>query len=196
MLGMLHTIDFEGVESAELLGDLDVLSRHMREAIVSSGLTQVGEPLTHRFHPQGVTLVVLLAQSHLAVHTWPELGLLMVDFFTCGDEAQGRAACEKLQQTVKCRRVVARSVPRRAEVHEALGHGEQRSFHVEDVVVRCRTALHDLEIVKTEGYGLSLFLDGKRQSSEVDEFIYHELLVHPAMLRHQKPASIFHRGWR
>ena len=37
----------------------------------------------HDFHPQGVSGVVLLAESHVSIHTWPELGYAAVDFFTC-----------------------------------------------------------------------------------------------------------------
>ena len=48
-----------------------------------------------------------------------------------------------------------------------------------------------MEILETGSYGKCLILDGKMQSSDVDEFIYHEALVHPAMLTHPKPESVF-----
>jgi S-adenosylmethionine/arginine decarboxylase-like enzyme len=39
--------------------------------------------LTHMFSPQGITLVYILSESHLAIHTWPEFGLVHVDLVTC-----------------------------------------------------------------------------------------------------------------
>ena len=43
---------------------------------------------SHRFQPQGVTCVALLAESHISVHTWPELGLAVCDVFTCGNKTK------------------------------------------------------------------------------------------------------------
>jgi S-adenosylmethionine decarboxylase len=43
---------------------------------------------SHHFHPQGVTCVALLAESHISVHTWPELGLAICDVFTCGEKCE------------------------------------------------------------------------------------------------------------
>ena len=47
-----------------------------------SGLHCVGD-IFHQFHPQGVTGTVLLAESHLAIHTWPESGFVTVDVYVC-----------------------------------------------------------------------------------------------------------------
>ncbi len=55
----------------------------LRRAADAAGATVIGVML-HAFEPEGVTGVVLLAESHIAVHTWPERGYAAVDFFTCG----------------------------------------------------------------------------------------------------------------
>jgi spermidine synthase len=57
-----------------------------------------------------------------------------------------------------------------------------------------RTKFQSLEIINTDGFGICLVLDGKIQSSESDEFIYHEALVHPAMLAHPRPERVFIAG--
>jgi spermidine synthase len=54
-----------------------------------------------------------------------------------------------------------------------------------------KTAFQQMEIMDTGSYGRCLVLDQKMQSSEVDEFIYHEILVHPAMLMHPDPKRVF-----
>ncbi len=52
--------------------------------------------ITHRFEPQGVTGLALLAESHISIHTWPENGYAAVDVFTCGDHTMPERACEVL----------------------------------------------------------------------------------------------------
>ena len=57
-----------------------------------------------------------------------------------------------------------------------------------------KTAYQEVEILETETMGRSLILDGKTQSTTVDEHIYHEALVHPAMLLHPNPRTVFIGG--
>ena len=47
---------------------------------------------SHKFQPQGVTAVALLAESHISIHTWPENGIAVCDVFTCGDHTSPRSA--------------------------------------------------------------------------------------------------------
>ena len=57
-----------------------------------------------------------------------------------------------------------------------------------------RTKFQSVDIVNTGSFGICLVLDGKIQSSETDEFIYHEALVHPAMITHPQPERVFIAG--
>ncbi len=52
--------------------------------------------ITHRFEPHGVTGLALLAESHISIHTWPEVGYAAVDVFTCGDHTMPESACNSL----------------------------------------------------------------------------------------------------
>jgi S-adenosylmethionine decarboxylase proenzyme len=54
------------------------------EAAVAANVTIV-QSVFHRYSPQGVTGVVIIEESHLSIHTWPEYGYASVDFYTCGD---------------------------------------------------------------------------------------------------------------
>ncbi len=65
---------------------------------------------------------------------------------------------------------------------------------VDDVLYSGQTEYQRVEVVHSEVYGRSLLLDGKTQSTERDEHIYHESLVHPAMLMHPDPRSVFIGG--
>jgi S-adenosylmethionine decarboxylase len=67
----------------EALNDMGFLRGAMMTAAVESGAVVLGESF-HRFSPQGVSGVVVIAESHLSIHTWPEYGYAAVDIFTCG----------------------------------------------------------------------------------------------------------------
>ncbi len=60
----------------------DALRQLCVDAARAAGLTVVGERF-HQFEPQGVTGTVLLAESHIAIHTWPEAGFVTVDVYVC-----------------------------------------------------------------------------------------------------------------
>ncbi len=65
---------------------------------------------------------------------------------------------------------------------------------VDEVLYSGHTGYQRVEVVHSEVYGRSLLLDGKTQSTERDEHIYHEALVHPAMLLHPDPRRVFIGG--
>ena len=79
----LHAMD-AWVRDASVLTDADELRTVLRAAAAVGGATVVGEEF-YAFPNGAVTGVLLLAQSHLTIHTWPELRLANVDLLTCGD---------------------------------------------------------------------------------------------------------------
>lgn len=78
-----------------LLNDLDAIRGIMLQAASASGATVMGESF-HRFSPQGVSGVLIIAESHLTVHTWPEHGYAGADIFTCGTTVQPEKGAEVL----------------------------------------------------------------------------------------------------
>jgi len=63
-------------------------------------------------------------------------------------------------------------------------------YSVKNVVYSGETKYQKVDIVETEDYGLALLLDGVMQSSEIDENIYHECLVHPTLIAHPRPKRV------
>ena len=66
----------------------------------------------HQFAPYGVSGVVVLAQSHMTIHTWPEYGYAAVDFFFCSDEVDVEAAIDHLRDRFRVGRVDRRKLDR------------------------------------------------------------------------------------
>lgn len=80
---------------ANVLNDRSAVERIMVEAALKAG-AEVREVAFHQFSPQGVSGVVVISESHLAVHTWPEHGYAAVDVFTCGDSVNPWDACNHI----------------------------------------------------------------------------------------------------
>lgn len=82
----------------------DALRRRCIEAVERAGLTVVGERF-HQFEPQGVTGAVILAESHLAVHTWPEMGSVTIDVYVCNfttdNTEKARTLFDELERSLK-----------------------------------------------------------------------------------------------
>ena len=66
-----------------LLDDLEGIRQAMLEAAGIIGATVMGDSF-HRFAPQGVSGTIVIAESHLSIHTWPEYRYVSVDIYTCG----------------------------------------------------------------------------------------------------------------
>ena len=79
----------------ELLDDPDFIRDAMITAAVECGAVVLGDSF-HQFSPQGVSGVVVIAESHLSIHTWPEYGYAAVDIFTCGTTVVPEKAAEVL----------------------------------------------------------------------------------------------------
>ena len=97
MQGLHLTADLTGCAPGRpVMVDPEALRSACPAAVRQAGLQPVGE-LFHRFPaPGGVTGVVLLAESHLAVHTWPELGAVTLDVYVCNLGADNSARTEGL----------------------------------------------------------------------------------------------------
>jgi S-adenosylmethionine decarboxylase len=67
----------------DLINDVDSLQNVMIRGIERAKMT-ILNVFSHRFNPQGCTVVISLAESHVSCHTWPENGCLAIDVYTCG----------------------------------------------------------------------------------------------------------------
>ena len=69
----------------------------------------------HKFDPQGVTGVAMLAESHISIHTWPEKGMAVCDVFTCGDTAMPELGVEYMKEQLKATDIVSHEFARPLE---------------------------------------------------------------------------------
>ncbi len=98
LLGRHLLVDFYGCSPA-LLDDPDHLEQALRQAALAAGATVLNATF-HRFSPCGVTGVLVIQESHLAIHTWPERAFAAVDLFTCGQSVDPWQACARLKEAL------------------------------------------------------------------------------------------------
>lgn len=189
-----HVLAELGGIEPERLDDAELLRTELSESLVQAG-AQVRQVVTERFSPQGATVVAVLAESHASVHTWPELGGMHVDVFTCGDAADPVAAVHDLARRVGATetelQVVERGgrqpagseehsgLPRR--VTEPISEGLTRTWELGTVHHGADTGFQRVVVADTP-HGVTLFCDDERQSTEHTQLTYHEALVWPGAL--------------
>ena len=203
---------------AGLLNDKDALVQIINDAAEATG-AQILSTESHQFEGQGVTAVSILAESHISIHTWPEIKYAGVDIYTCG-------TCDPLLAHALIKEKLASSRVKLVELHrgrddsfdainarsEAISQrsglaGNQKwffedcvpgrrsgkirhGFAIEQVVISERTAFQEYSIFDSRLYGRVLALGGIVQFSTTDEYIYHDMLVHPAMFSHPNPKRV------
>jgi len=87
--------------NANILNNPSLIETLMKEAALACGATIV-QSCFHRFDPIGVSGVVVIAESHLTIHTWPELGYASIDLYTCGDQCDPALAFDYLHEHLMC----------------------------------------------------------------------------------------------
>jgi len=95
----------------KVLDDRKAIEQIMVEAALGAG-AEVREVAFHKFSPQGVSGVVVISESHLTIHTWPELGYAALDVFTCGDSVDPWKACNYITKGFRARQMSATEVKR------------------------------------------------------------------------------------
>jgi spermidine synthase len=218
-IGWQGVIDLHHCASPHL-DDIGWVRSTMLEAARRAEAMVVNEQF-HRFEPHGISGVVVIGESHLAVHIWPERAFAAVDVFTCNSGLKMRAAAEWLAEAfgaadprfVYFIRGCEPVLPADSELIR-----EPRAFNgltpiscdepgddiyidqdngigghwfvVDGTIASKRTPYQTAEIMEFAHFGRALVLDGKLQSAERDEYIYHEALVHPALCAHFRPRRV------
>jgi len=83
----------------DILNNTKKIELYLNDAAKLAGATIVSSAF-HTFNPHGVSGVVVIAESHLSIHTWPEYGYAAVDIFTCGDTVDPWKAFDHLKNTL------------------------------------------------------------------------------------------------
>ncbi len=102
-LGLHILADIYGVDP-DRIDRVEDIKNLLETAVKVADLTKISSHY-HQFKPHGATGVILLAESHISIHTWPEHGLATVDVYTCGDPSKAYRAMDYIISTLEPARV-------------------------------------------------------------------------------------------
>lgn len=212
MQGTHLTADLYSCGRADLMTDLEGLQEVCRR-IVGARLTIVGEKW-HRFEGRdgeagGVTGAIVLAESHFAIHTWPELHRVTMDLYVCNmtsdhseDAKQAISSIASYFEAAytQWNEVNRGDLPVPTEANsshfiEPVGADGAIFGFVARTLAESRSR-QKIEILNSSSLGVALRLDDRLMTSEREGFYYHEALVHPAavIVRKSKSALIIGGG--
>jgi spermidine synthase len=164
------------------------------QMVRDAGLT-IMDSTFRQFEGSGFTGTVVLAESHLAIHTWPEQGGLTLDIYVCNFSGDNSDKARAL-----FRALIDHFQPTEAATHE-IDRGEHllmeplnasTGFYIKATrqIGEWQTKFQKLSIYDTPHFGKLFRLDGFNMTSEKDEFVYHENLIHPAATAHAGPKNV------
>ncbi|MDQ3072355.1 MAG: polyamine aminopropyltransferase [Bacteroidota bacterium] len=204
--------------SSEILSDVAAIEKAMVDAAKVAGATIINSTF-HHFSPFGVSGVVVIQESHLAIHTWPEYGYAAVDIFTCGDSVNPWVSYDHIKAALKAvhgsamealRGQVSLVANYRNDAHGEYPEAEPvipkhtRNIwltdrdenialslrHTGDVLYRKQTPYQKVEVFESYAYGKLLAIDNMVMVTERDEHAYHEMIVHVPMLTHKNVKKV------
>jgi spermidine synthase len=180
--------------SPKILNDRRAVEQAVKQGIKESGLSLVN--ITgKKFNPVGVTLIAVISESHIAIHTYPEARHASIDIFTCGN---GSTSVNKLLKFLKSKfkpktvRVmeVHRGNPIEVKQKEWItsfsGAGFEVKYHIDKHLLSKRTKYQQLDIIDNSSFGRMMFLDKDLQIAESDIHAYDAAMVLPIIERKNK----------
>ncbi|MDT8445604.1 MAG: polyamine aminopropyltransferase [bacterium] len=184
----------------ELFTNLDALMATLREEVRKAGLETVAEAGYSFGEGCGVTGSIVLAESHMNIHTWPER-----DFYCNIDISVCNYSCDNFPKALDLANAL-KTVFKPLDVNEKIIKGyrdfeddkyteyfsSDSGFFIKpnQVLYRSADELQQVEVYDTKDFGRVLRIDNFFQTSERDEAFYHEPLIHPAMIAHPNPEKV------
>ncbi|MDX2470378.1 MAG: polyamine aminopropyltransferase [SAR324 cluster bacterium] len=182
-----------------LFTQADALLKQLTLAVQDSGLTVVASSV-YPFDKGGVTGTLVLAESHLNIHTWPERDFYInLDISVCNYDCDNFAKALKLFESLK---KLFAPIDFNHQILEGYKDIEDHKFteyfskdygffiKPQNVLYRKSDETQEVSVYDTNEFGKLLRIDNFFQTSEKDEFYYHECMTHPALIAHPKPKQV------
>lgn len=182
-LGTQHIAEFINCRY-KFLNDAKMLEEVLKKVIEASGLHQV-KMISHSFEPVGVTVVAIISESHIGMHTYPESGHVSLDVFTCSDAVKQTNMIELLKAELNPSQVRIVELQRGNPVEikdtnwytASSQHGCETRYMVEEMVFSGKSEFQKIDIISNPEFGLMMFIDRELQAAENDMQICGDLLA-------------------
>jgi spermidine synthase len=199
-LGTQHIAEFIECNKT-FLNDPQKLEQIIRNAIEYSGL-HFEKIITHKFNPVGVTLLAIISESHIGLHTYPEAGHLSLDVFTCSHPSKQIKLIEYLQKVLKPTSVKLAEITRGNPIEfkqddwltSRSEYGFEVKYHIQKILYSNKSSYQFIDVIENEHFGRMLFLDKDLQISEVDAEHYSHAMIDPVLQKKKKLKNVLILG--
>lgn len=170
----------------------DLNDKKAIEEVVESGIMKCNLGLRgiigHKFEPIGVTIIALISESHVAIHTFPEAHHVSVDIFTCSQTPDpAKELLDYLKEKFKPETVRVIEVVRghMLEINKTDwiisygSKGTETRYHIKKTLLSKRTRFQNIDIIENESFGRMLFLDRDVQIAEIGADEYDKAMIDP-----------------
>lgn len=160
------------------------------EIILGRGIKEYGLNLIdihgHTFEPYGVTIIAIISESHIAIHTYPETQHVSIDVFHCSTKPhQLYKLLDFLKLQLEAKEIKLLEVCRGNELEakdndyiiSKANYGIEIHYHIKNNIISKRSRYQKIDIIENDIFGKMLFLDGDLQLSESDLLLYSQTLV-------------------
>jgi S-adenosylmethionine decarboxylase proenzyme len=178
----------EFVNCAEdVLDDETALEDILATGIQRCGLTLISTNV-HKFDPVGATVVAVIGESHVVVHTYPEARHASIDIFTCSNGSHAKNDLLRyFEQRLRPSTIrvldVNRGNPLEVKdkdwITSSSSYGYETRYHVKQLLYSGRSKFQQIDIIENDTFGRMLFLDRDLQIAERDASVYNANLVSP-----------------
>ncbi|MCR4417414.1 MAG: adenosylmethionine decarboxylase [Ignavibacteria bacterium] len=199
-LGTQHIAEFIECNKT-FLNDPQKLEQIIRNAIEYSGL-HFEKIITHKFNPVGVTLLAIISESHIGLHTYPEAGHLSLDVFTCSHPSKQIKLIEYLQKVLKPTSVKIAEITRGNPIEfkqddwltSRSEYGFEVKYHIQKILYSNKSSYQFIDVIENEHFGRMLFLDKDLQISEMDAEHYSHAMIDPVLQKKKKLKNVLILG--
>ncbi len=190
---------------AEMIGcQSDILNHKSRlEALLSEGIARFQLKLksinSFQFEPVGITVIAIIGESHVAIHTYPEERHLSLDIFTCSPGSKGPQKLmhflqDHLQPDYLRYKELARGLSidllQKDYITDFTRSGFNIRYHIEREIINQRTDYQHMVIVDNKEFGRLLFLDNELQVADSDAHLYNQALLQPLQTRQANSQTL------
>ena len=182
-------LEFFGCDENQI-DDEKFWKRVLKEGSENSGIPVLNEHF-YRFDPQGVTGFLLLASSHISIHTWPEYNYVACDVFSCSPQKETEKLVNFIAKKVKHRKLDKKEVQRGYKFFDfqkcideegklvipVFHNGDELKVNIKKVIGKIKSGFQEILFLDTEKFGKCLLIDGIVQASEKDHETYDKSIL-------------------
>ncbi len=181
--GTHHVVELLNCDS-KILNTADKLEKLVVKGIEKSGLTYE-KIISHKFNPVGITVLAIISESHIALHTYPEAGNVSLDVYTCSDAKKQEKFVRFMERHLKPNSTRIAEVQRGSTIElinpswivSESNYDYEVKYYIDKVLYAKRSDYQLIEIIQNKTFGKMLFLDRDLQIAEYDADIYNKALV-------------------